>query len=172
MYIYRGHNRFVLVGQKIVIKFPRIHIYKAVKGLSLYRGEKWYLFGYYDAHVNTFQRLLLKGIMDNIHEFFFSLKYWRNVKIIQPTLFSLFGLLNIQIRKGVPISSNIDISQQLRDLSDNDPRVEAHVFNDRNNLWEVTGHLRISDYGSPESRDFIKTYGRKIFNNLILDDQQ
>ena len=156
MKIKKGTDRIVvafpLLG--IVVKIPIIHFIRLFSVLTTEKGE-------FPLYWKYWKMKIFSGLISNWNEFRF---YWRTRNpFLQPTYFSIFGLLNIQ-RYGEPCNLQIvDLWCQLHELTDGSVFDDSHHFANPNNFCFYKGKLRISDYGSQRSHRVIMKYGERIF---------
>jgi hypothetical protein len=172
MFAVRGEDRFVLVFPTlgIVMKFPVIWLYRTLDliltevekgryGVLKYVCTKWAPECRY-----VVSGMLLCGIIANQRERALS-KRARN-SFPQPTLFSFFGLVNIQ-KFGKPCSGNyLDLWLQVRKITKESAYRNPHQFSMPCNYTIVDGKLRILDYGGHGSSWVVLKYGEKIVNEF------
>jgi len=166
--IRKGKDRIVFVFPllRIAVKFPIIHFFIAVKPFFRCdtKGKKWeYLKKYLTWPLEAyggFRGLLFRGISANWNEFWF---YWKTRNsFLQPTYFSLFGLLNIQ-RCDEPCQlQEVDLWCQLYELTSGKVFGDSHHFANPRNFCFCDRKLRMLDYGSGRSHGVITQYGIKI----------
>jgi hypothetical protein len=168
MKIYRGSYRKALIFKNFVIKFPRIFPLLAIKGIYKRARKRYLLMMYLKAGIYSYtesaRKYLLRGILENWREF--TLYYRCRSKLLAPTYFSLFGLLNIQ-RAG----KEIDVERvgylllgEICRITNNDHNIlkDAHHFSNPRNFCEKDGRLMMIDYGSEYARRIVEKYGNKI----------
>jgi len=152
-----GESRAVLVlpTAGIVVKFPIIHFVEALKALTSDVWKYGWELGY-----RGFRNSLINGLASNWIEFLLYVK--TGSPFLQPTYFSLFGLLNIQ-RYGNPCSLRaVDLWCQLCALTENKVWDDGHHFSNPKNFTLDGGSLRMLDYGSSRTFRVVNDYGRKI----------
>lgn len=174
MQIKKGQDRFVFVfpSLKIVVKLPIIHfviafypeLLRVAFGKSIRTGLK-YSKGYFlMRRPSPFWRALFKGLHDNWGEFHFYQKT-KNV-FLQPTYFSFFGFLNIQLYGELYPDKDEDIWRKLCVITNDDVMNNPHHFRKSCNFCLHNGRLRILDYGDVKTQEIISRCGVKIFNEF------
>jgi len=163
----KGQDRVVVVFSSlgIAIKFPIIRLWLAVR--LLYRdikGGHWeHLkknWGYPVEAFGGLRGILFRGLSANWGEFRF---YWQTRNpFLQPTYFSLFGLLNIQRADAPCLLKDEDLWCQLHELTRGKVFDDSHHFANPGNFCFCNGKLRMLDYGSRKSRGVIALHGEKI----------
>lgn len=177
MYVKKGKDRIVVVIPRlgIVVKLPRIKIYSALRITFFSRGglvsvikrnlsyDVWCLSGY--------RSLFFKSILINWYEFWF----YQTTKnpLLQPTYFSLFGLLNIQ-KIGLRTFSlgcggmyrYLEPYLDLRDIQYLE-KDGHHFFNSHNFCLTEGGLLRMVDYGDEQTMSVISKVGGKLSQVVI-----
>lgn len=183
MEIYHGSNR-------IVLAFPLLGI--AIKIARIKPKEAWRSFwydlkGYFEGRyafsgvvkclyyqifefqaegADTIKRALFLGILDNIREF---ILFWKTRNpFLQPTWFSLFGLINIQTYGRPCDASYGDLYDIMYHLSERAIAEDGHHFNKASNFTLHNGHLRILDYGGILIKDIIIRHGQKFWEEIKL----
>lgn len=155
MKIVYGNDRMVLVFPKlgIVVKFGRIKLKQAIEIFLCYssKRKRWWLippfFKQSYLEWNSFQSLMFQGIVSNQFEY----KLWRKTKhaILTPTIFSFFGLFNIQEYVEIAGSeTSDDFWYRLNQLAD--PVWlwrDKHAFS-HNNYSIKNGKIKFVDYGN------------------------
>jgi hypothetical protein len=164
MRIHKGKTRIVFVfpGLGVVVKLPIIQPKKAIDKFIMYQKRfGWKLTRQYLSWPAEtpfgFKWLMFLGILCNWREFIYYVR--THNPFLQPTYFSLFGLLNIQLYGEV---SNIDFGYQLDDLTDWQIRDDPHHFSNSGNFCFYKGKARMLDYGNPKCWETIEKYGEKI----------
>jgi hypothetical protein len=169
MQIRKGKDRIVIILPLlgIVIKFPIVHFFLAVIAFfhRVPKGKKWeYLKKYISLPIEYtygFRWLLFTGISANWNEFWF---WWKTRNsFLQPTYFSLFGLLNIQQYDQPCQLLEDDLWCQLYELTNSKVFDDSHHFTNPRNFCFSRGKLRMLDYGSRLSQRVVEKYGEKIF---------
>lgn len=171
MEIKKGQNRVVLIFPKlkIAIKFPLVRFYLTIKELFCYKND-WDLLRKrctWPIEAPGFKRFLLGGAYANWNEFYFYLK--TRHPFIQPTYFSLFGLLNVQMYDEPCRAEWTNFFTQLDELTDRKASEDPHHFANPRNFCLHDGKLRMLDYGGRKARDVITRYGvtiHKKFNPM------
>ena len=167
MEFHKGQNRWVAVFPKagVVVKFPIVYLKVVLEALTV---DLW-RFGWrgFKANWDTpmeayggFRSWLFKGLAANWMEFWLYVTT-RN-PFLQPTYFSLFGLVNVQ-RYGTPCPLKyVDVWCQLCELTNDQVWDDGHHFSNTQNFTFDGGVLRMLDYGSIKTRKVIRLYGEKI----------
>jgi len=177
MQIKKGQDRvvFVFPSLKIVIKLPIIHLILAFYPellrvafrKSIRTGLKYTREYFLMRRPSPFWRALFKGLHDNWGEFCFYQKT-KNV-FLQPSYFSFFGFLNIQLYGELYPKKDEDIWRQLCVITNDGTMNNPHHFRKSCNFCFYKGRLRILDYGDNKTQKVISRYGVKIFNEFTLD---
>lgn len=165
MEIKKGQDRIVLIIPKlnIVIKFPIIHLIEAIKYVSRNDLNQWLEIEFHtpiDRPIFSLHRFLFRGIVINWREFIFYLKT-RN-PFTQPTLFSFFGIFNIQLYGQLCKLEYRNVWCQFRKLTNDEILKDSHHFGNPNNFCINGGKLRIVDYGSRNTQLIISRNGENI----------
>ncbi|RJR31272.1 hypothetical protein C4569_02405 [Candidatus Parcubacteria bacterium] len=107
---------------------------------------------------------LLGGIASNWNERTFYKK--SKLKILAPTVFSFFGLVNIQ-KTGdkVPMEPK-DVYCQFLDLTNLEAGVSTHTFYNNGHFFVIDGHIVIVDYGNPRIHPVLVKYDDKIYEEF------
>lgn len=141
-----GCTRFVLLVGGVAIKFTRFPLLQLVrrgffwlkKGKALTRPRE--LYGSFSIGVLKY---LLGGIMANVDEYYFNREF--PDLPLAPTLFTFFGLVNIQVRgKSVAESELADCPFQ--DLAKGRPELDLH---ETRQFCRIGGKIVLADYGNP-----------------------
>ena len=181
MQIIKGRDRIVFIFPLlgIAVKFPVIHFFAAIKPF-FYRFPKGKRGKYLKRHVFRSSEsnlgvkgLLFKGVFANWCEFWLYLKTQNT--FLQPTYFSLFGLLNIQRHGELCRLKEINLWCQLSELTNGKVFDDPHHFSNPRNFCLCGRKLRIFDYGSCRSHDVIIQYGAKIvdfFNPMYCWEEE
>lgn len=172
----RGKDRFVLVFPSIgiVIKLPVIRINRVIDRVrSNIKRKDWkrlwsdFLKWNPENHY-AISGMLLRGVMANQREGFL----WKRTRnsFLQPTIFSFFGLVNIQ-KYAVPYPDDGGTSFwiQIRKITHEDVYCNPHQFSEPKNFCLVDGRLRILDYGGQGSTWIVVKHGRKIMEQFDPD---
>jgi len=166
----KGRRRFVFVFPSlgVTIKLPIVHLRKAI-GLFVYFIVHLDLRQVYvnvvfpidSEDIATFKSLAFGGIVANWREFMFFLRTWN--PLLQPTYFSLLGLINVQKASVLILARQDDFRTQLCELTQDEAYDDPHhFFNPDNYCLDGGARLRILDYGSKRVRRVITKYGKKI----------
>ncbi|MFC1651895.1 hypothetical protein ACFL24_01925 [Patescibacteria group bacterium] len=112
----------------------------------------------------------IDGIKNNWGEFLF---YWMTRhRFLQPTYFSFFGLLNLQLTgKEFTIEPENHFWFQLADIAGSGNHLipdAHHLININNFCWSKKG-LRILDYGSLKTQAMVIIYGYDFAKKFTLD---
>jgi hypothetical protein len=168
MEIKKGTFRTALVFKGFVIKLPRIYLSKALETFfkTLKVGGVIYHFRRYNwEQYNTIPNYLLKGIIDNWLEYVFYKKN-KSFQLLVPTIFSLFGLLNIQSYCEPLECKEEDLWCQLSEIAGESIWKDSHAFANPKNFGVYEGKIRMMDYGSKETQKALKECADKIFFNF------
>ncbi len=174
MRISYGTSRVVIAlpQYSIAIKLPIIRVVRALRHLPGYikRFHVWKRASLESSTVVTPPGLVLKGIVQNLGE----RRFYKRTKhpLLQPTLFSFFGLLNIQ-RYGVPLEGmGLQIADTIWKISNyDDERVgeDSHHFTSSKNFTkDETGKIRMLDYGFKKTQEVINLYGKRLHDEFIF----
>lgn len=170
---YLGARRIFLFPKLgIVIKIPRFYwkkglvrfIWEYKRNCPLHRTEDQLL---------SCRQLWTKGLRDNWMEFIF---FWQYRKpFLQPTLFSFFGFINIQLYGEILSEEEFeraDIWSQFLDLTNKEHLNDNHHFENGANFCVVNSHLRMIDYGSPKTRNILIKWMDTIYNGVTLESTE
>lgn len=174
MQVFKGSSRvvFVFPSRGIAIKLPILHGIKIFGNITyLAKQRRWKALIrnllYPISNPFGFKYLLLNGVASNWREFWFYQK--TRDPFLQPTPFSLFGLLNIQ-RADLPCSiDHRKLFLQMRILTENEAMKDNHHFDDPRNFCLHEGKLRILDYGSHKTQLIVNRYGEKIYQHFKVE---
>jgi hypothetical protein len=162
-----GKTRFVIAFPELglVVKFPIVRLkYVCVKtkkdikthgfkvALSMWTMRSTNLFGH--------RYKIIEGVRANWRE----RKFWHKTqhRFLCPTLFSLFGLLNIQ-KYMKPLSiKNTDVGRPIARVTKGSSFGCGHEFESPPNFSCQDGHLVMLDYGSIEIQPVIIKFGEKL----------
>ncbi len=175
MQFKKGSDRFVFVFPRLglVVKFPRIYIWIAVKTFFRYIHKKGFIpyikkwFNYDIRAIGGFKRLVYKGVHDNWHEY----KYYSATKhvFLQPTYFSLFGFLNVQ-KYGEYQKMPFDfLLKHFMDITNGEAFNDNHHFASSRNFCFENGKIKITDYGSSRTQEVITKWGEKIVADFDIN---
>lgn len=175
MNIAKGRDRIVLVYPKrgIVFKILLVHFITVVQQIFRYAKEgNW---GKIKEHWKedvekrgSFSNSLFGGIRANWTEFVF---YQRTHNcFVQPTYFSLFGIINIQKYGEVctikELEEPLTFWNELRALTKGEADIETHHFKDPLNFCMHGTHVRMIDYGNKKVQRVLGTYGDILAEKL------
>lgn len=175
--IRKGSNRIALdlVRFGFVVKLPIVHGILFLKSLLSFRGmattsfRRWACYPMDGGGFWGLKRILFKGIADNWREFQFSLISTH--PFAQPTLFSFFGLLNIQKRGDVPVMDYWKFRRELEHLVGQELfYLDSHHMASMDNFCVHKGRLRMVDYGSPNTRTVIRERGMCVYLNFQVKE--
>ena len=167
MHLVKGKTRLVLVfpALGIVIKLPITEVKYALtvfasegknrRGHSLRIHCRWLPECSY-----VFAGMIFKGVIANLRE---RIMYKRtHHPFLQPTIFSLFGFLNVQRYGVVCVSDCLSFWDQIRSITRQEAYTNPHQFSEPGNYCVDKGKLRIMDYGGRGSARIVLKYGRRI----------
>jgi len=169
----KGRYRFVLILPSLgmVIKLPFIRLFKAAaafKTCVMQWDSKWFTtlmsYGIDQEGIVGFRHLLVGGIVFNWREFIFS-----NITgnpFLQPTYFSLFGLINIQKLGAECLLEKDEFWCQLREITSHLADDDGHHFRKPENFCFDGKNLRIIDYGNKKTQLVVTECGAKIFESF------
>lgn len=171
-----GSNRVVVefVSFGLVLKFPIIHLvllYHSIRGF--FRGTAcvsffhWCIYPMDSEGFLGFRRLVFKGAADNWREYWFYLA--EQHPFAQPTYFSLFGLMNIQLRGDPILIERKEFRRQLElFIGEQVLYSDPHHFASIGNFCVSGGKLRILDYGSLKTQRIIRERGMCVYRNFQI----
>ena len=171
MDIKKGQDRIVIIfpALKIVVKLPVVHLIMAIKNFWRF-SKKWDIFKkYLTFPVETLtglKGLLFRGFYSNWNEFWFHLK--THNLFLQPTYFSLFGLLNIQKYDEPCRLDDDNLWHQFIEIAGNSISQDPHHFYNHINFCVHKQKLRMLDYGSRKVCDIIARHGANIYEKFDL----
>jgi len=116
-----------------------------------------------DAWHGNIRDHLLNGVYQNWLE----RSIWKDTRSIflEPTWFSLFGLVNLQ-RYGTPNPlTEKCIWIQIYEITESQAQKNNHHFQHPANYSFDGRHLRMFDYGDTDVRTVIEKYGEKLFHH-------
>lgn len=114
--------------------------------------------------VGNIRYTLLNGTYQNWNEY----RLWKRTHspFLEPTYFSLFGLVNIQ-RYGKELDvSDVTLWSQILDLSEETAWSNSHHFANPANFSFRDGTIRMFDYGGRGVEEVIIKYGESIVQNF------
>jgi hypothetical protein len=170
--IHIGSDRIVLIvpSLRLAIKIPLFHFIEATKPFFS-RGPSVKMLKYLKHYISwpievygSFRRYIFNGLVSNWNEFI--LYQETHSPFIQPTYFSLFGLINIQLYGDPCQLQDVDLWCQLYGLTNGEVFDDSHHFANHHNFCFHNGILRMIDYGSRQSHGVIIKYGKKITKNF------
>lgn len=164
---YEGTTRNVFIIGPLAFKVAKVRLLKAILSLSrMLLTKKWKdlyknLFIYRPQECMTVPFLLLGGIYANIEEFLF---FWQSQHpFLQPTLFSFFGILNIQIAGRQNTQNYWEFFVEIIEGSDQcHPLSIRHTFYNAHNFCRYKNSLKIIDYADKEVQKIIQLHGNKM----------
>jgi hypothetical protein len=109
-------------------------------------------------------RYQFRGVYCNLREYRFY-KDSRN-PFLWPTLFSLFGLVNIQpyARNDLSNDQHSRLWRFISEVTNEKATKDKHTFNEKENfVIDGNGYLRMLDYGSTESQEIIREFGHRLY---------
>lgn len=173
MYISFGTSRVVIAvpNYGIVIKIARIRIIQAIRELPDYIKcfHIWRKVSLQSRSLITPFGYIMRGIIENWGERSFY-KFTKN-PLLQPTYFSILGLVNIQ-RYSKPLEGvGFSIASTLWKISGFDERVaddRHHFCNSKNFTKDEAVKLRMLDYGFKKTQEVIFAYGERLHNEFIF----
>ena len=132
-----------------------------------FRFSLYYEIFLFTTRMASIKRLLFRGLLENWREYRFYRKT-RN-KLLLPTYFSVFGLVNIQqLASSRPLDES-NLWCQLHDLTNRAAWKDNHHFSNPDNFCLVNGKLMVIDYGGLEVQDVLAEYEDAIFNGFDPD---
>lgn len=182
MFIKRGTSRLVVCLPEwgLVIKLPRPrplsfirNTAHAVRRAYRCRQMRWIEWSLRLDHNNdndlmgNIRYTLLNGIWHNWQEW----RLWGGTRsrFLEPTYFSLLGLVNIQ-RYGEDLRvSDIGLWAQMVEFSEGAVWSNAHHFGDPSNFSYRGGIVRMRDYGGRGVAEVVKKYGETIVASFDPD---
>lgn len=170
MQIKCGTSRVVLLLPflGVAIKFPRVRLRDAFSEIfALSRGPRFRRRFLMFIRAPRSQRryglvpYLLNGLYDNRSEY----RFYRETRntFVWPTIFSFFGLMNVQ-PLGIPtMRDERDVWSALVDVVDRDITKDPHCFERPDNFCEdAVGRLYLLDYASEKSQWVVQKYERAL----------
>ena len=148
-----GTTRFVLLIGSFTFKFAKIHPINAIKEIKV-----WWKLKLPFSILKTSAKGWSAGVIANMNE----TNLWKktNHPLLIPTIFSFWGLLNIQVR-GVNIEDNNPwfIKNHLVKSAHTDNFGDNHtLFNNKN--WLIyKNSIKLADYGSCFIESNLSKYG-------------
>ena len=159
MEIRRGSYRTVFVLKKIVVKIPK-QIYPWLKMFFKWL-PRMIIAGRLKRHI----RYCFESVFENWSEFVFYRKN-KSYKLLVPTYFSAFGLINIQ-RYCEPLKmSHHDVWCQLLEKCGDVVWKDSHAFSNIDNFGVHEGKIQMVDYGSEETQEVLAICAEKIFSDF------
>jgi len=179
-----GREKIVLLMPKlgIVVKLPRIRFVGVIKSVihNLLKGD-WLRLKTHFKRAPTIPEFsywypILSGIVTNFSEFWYYATTWN--PFLQPTYFSLFGLINIQ-RYGEPCTMpQQEFRNELERIVGQKYMWDSHHFINPANFCLTVGkmrekdseisrvRLRMHDYGTPRSQAVVTICGYYIYREF------
>ena len=165
-------------GSRRVFAFPRLGI--VVKGPRFYWKRGWFVDGYKlggvifslswtEDQFGSCRQVLTKGLRDNWQEFVFFCRH--RGPFLQPTLFSFLGFLNIQLYGKILSEEEFERAKVWRQffyLTNQEHLSDGHHFEKAANFCAIDGHLRMVDYGSPQTRAILLKWGDALYEQVSL----
>jgi hypothetical protein len=173
MQLKRGIDRIVILlpSIRIAVKFPIINAWKALRtALDAIRCGGWgdlkMYWGYSASQMSGIKFWLFRGIVANLNE---RHAYHTNPNpFLQPTYFSLGGLVNLE-RYGDPYLGDHDaLWSQLWKITEGHIAADCHHFDTAANFCIERGVLRMVDYGSKDALDIALVWGEKIVREFDI----
>ena len=129
--------------------------------MKMYVKDVWKN-GFNRIHIAMPHTFLIGGVSANRLE----AKYYKETKfkILIPTIFSLWGLVNIQYR-GKPVDDKT-ITHKVYNASKGSSAGDGHCFNDLDNYALWNGGVRLVDYGSITTQAILSQYSEEIEKEL------
>lgn len=167
MKIKRGRQRVVIIIPRLgfVVKFPRVYMKRAL-GIAQKWGWKKFLydFKFSTQSMGSPRYFLFGGIVANWQEFMFFLK--TRHPFLQPTYFSLLGIVNIQ-RYGRPCDNFVEIINLFDSISREIVYQDLHCFTSPENFClDEQGRVRMVDYSQKKTQQVIRRWGDEIWEAL------
>ena len=177
MSFHNGTTRFVVTIPclNIALKFAHIHPIRFLKTL-LWLAEthigaskennkgicKKLLFD--SDEISLSPRWQFRGIYCNLRE----QRFFKQSKnpFLWPTIFSLFGLVNIQPLAKIKLPQTPDYKLWIfmRQMTNKEVWKENHTFSEEvNYTTDCDGHLRILDYANTRAQKVISKYGEQLY---------
>ncbi len=171
--LIKGSTRIVwpLPSLGLAVKFSRISIlglfevFRFLIRETLIPGRTWAGVKYFawwlwrmPHQINTPLHLLFWGILTNWREFVFYLT--TRHPFLQPTYFSLLGLINVQ-KYGQAAQGHLKLGLSLS-ITGALSHDGHHFFCAENFVISKTGAARLLDYGDPKTQHLIRTYGQEL----------
>jgi hypothetical protein len=174
MSFYNGTTRFVVTIPclNIALKIAHIHPIRALQTLlwitenSMIRKRPDWLKDAlaWSDEMELSLRWQFRGIYCNLREYRF---FKRTMNpFLWPTVFSLFGLINIQpLARIQPLEKYPSkMWSWVKETTKSTACDDGHTFSEEDNYAiDSEGHLRILDYGSVRGQKVILKYGRELY---------
>lgn len=171
MQVKYGTSRTVLLLPylNIAIKFPRIRLWRACEEIIYWAWRKewsqlWEFF-HYDYEQHGFIHYVGKGFIDNIVE----RRFYRETKnsLVWPSLFSLFGAINIQRLGNVPLDESHELGSQLfrriYKIAGSEAIRDGHALaNAHNFCLDTDGKYFLVDYASKTTQVIVTKYQKEL----------
>ncbi len=171
MTAWRGYNTIVFVFWGLAIKIPRFHFIKAIV-MSIQNIERgtfwhWIIRCHHPLDYESVPNSLFGGIVLNFSEYLFYIK--TRIAVLQPTYFSLFGLINIQ-KAGAPLGvSEEKFEKWVCALGNGEAENDGHTFgNPENFCLSHDGQIRIVDYSESVTHEILLAIGDEMIETFDL----
>lgn len=171
MSFHNGTTRFVVTipWLGIALKFAHIHPIKALETLVWMAEHSSQKLNFReglsdsDSEPGSF-RYQFRGIYCNLREH----RFYRSSRnpFLWPTLFSFFGLINIQpfAEKQPLVSNDFKLWKFVYKITGNAGLRDGHTLSEENNFAiDVNNFLRILDYGSVAGQEVISNHGHQLY---------
>lgn len=170
MRLKQGNTRYVIILKKIVIKLPRIKLLSFIKSCvhNAKHGNLIKSFKFSSSALLSPRALLFKGIIDNFNEYRLYKKLHH--KLLMPTYFSLFGLLNLQ-KRGEVVSEDVHSFKKLYEATNGEIFKDSHAFDNPENFCLDQGIFKMVDYGSERVAEVLSNYADSIFKSFNIDSK-
>ena len=147
---------------RIVLKLPIIHIRNAFHmfkfGIKVRQLLELLTCSVYKTY--SVKGQLFRGFAENWNEYRFYLK--TKHQFIQPTYFSLFGIVNFQKMGNICNLSRTNHWTQIAIITNEQAHADSHHFGEASNFCLEGSVLKILDYGNPKTQDVVMKFGTII----------
>ncbi len=174
--VTRGTTRSVvsvpLLG--IVLKFPRIKIHDSIYILKIGIKHRA-LFKNRHAVVSVIAANLGRGITANMRErHYYKYSVFPFRLLLQPTYFSLLGLINVQ-KYGRPAGSDRSdmgtrIYRKFFAVAGQNLVLDGHLWANASNFHINQGVVKLLDYGNEKTQEIIDRFGYEMLKSVDLSD--
>ena len=167
MIIKHGTYRMALIFDSFVIKIAKVHALLAIIKLISWakKGRLRQNFSLSFGSFNGPREWLVKGILENWHEFSFCI--FEDNRFIMPTYFSFFGLFNIQKRGSLSKISLRDLDRLFLPILGKKFYRSHHWSNPDNFVLDEFGHITMCDYGSPKTKQEVSCHVDELCLTII-----